>query len=132
MFEGLLYRILLTYFGKFIEGFDRRHISLGVMSGNLLVENVRIKKEAIDELELPITLQYSSISKLQLIVPWSKLSTSRVEIYIKNVYILVKAKEKSEWNVQDYNSYLSKKENIEQRIKKYLEEKSKNKTLLKE
>jgi vacuolar protein sorting-associated protein 13A/C len=77
MFEGLLERILLSYFGKFIEGVDKRHIKLGVLSGNLIIENVSLKREAIDALDLPIKLRYSSISKLQLLVPWSKLSTSR-------------------------------------------------------
>lgn len=61
MFEGLLEIILLSYFGKFIEGVDKKYISLGVLQGNLVIENVALKKEAIDALELPIKLRFSSI-----------------------------------------------------------------------
>ena len=31
MFEGLLEKILLSYFGKFIDGVDKGHIQLGVL-----------------------------------------------------------------------------------------------------
>lgn len=48
MFEGLLERLLLSYFGKFIDGVNKNHISLGVMSGNLIIEDVRLNEEAID------------------------------------------------------------------------------------
>jgi vacuolar protein sorting-associated protein 13A/C len=75
MFEGLLERLLLSYFGKFIDGVDKNRISLGVISGNLIIEDVSIKREAIDELELPIKITYSSIQRLQLIVPWRTLSS---------------------------------------------------------
>lgn len=40
MFEGLLERILLSYFGKFIEGVNKKDIQLGVLSGNLIIDNV--------------------------------------------------------------------------------------------
>ncbi len=75
MFEGLLERLLLSYFGKFIDGIDKNHISLGVLSGNLIIEDVRLNEEAFEGLELPIKIVYSSIQRLQLIVPWKKLST---------------------------------------------------------
>lgn len=61
MFEGLIKKILSALFGKFIEGIDKNHIQLGVFSGNLVIEGVSIKKEAIDQLELPIQLIHSSI-----------------------------------------------------------------------
>ena len=37
MFEGLLERILLNYFGKVIDGVDKGHIHLGVLSGDLVI-----------------------------------------------------------------------------------------------
>lgn len=48
MFEGLIKRILITLFGKFIDGIDKNHIQLGVLSGNLIIEGVSIKKEVLD------------------------------------------------------------------------------------
>ena len=42
MFEGLLERILLLYFGRFVDGVDQKNIKLGVLSGNLIIENVSL------------------------------------------------------------------------------------------
>lgn len=64
MFEGLLERILLSYFGKYIDGVEKDHISLGILRGDLIIENLSLKKEAIDALELPIKLRFSRIRKL--------------------------------------------------------------------
>ena len=48
MFEKVLEKILLQHFGKFIQGFDKQNISLGVWSGNVMVENVMLRPEIIE------------------------------------------------------------------------------------
>lgn len=47
MFEKLLEKVLLQIFGKFIRGFDQNNIHLGVWSGNVEIENVQLKEEAL-------------------------------------------------------------------------------------
>ena len=40
MFEKVLEKILLNYFGEFIQGLDRNNLKLGVWSGNIVIEHV--------------------------------------------------------------------------------------------
>lgn len=75
MFEGLIQKVLLAIFGRFIDGLDRKQINLSFLKGNLVIENVSIKKEALEALQLPIELVYSSIQRIEINLPWNKLTT---------------------------------------------------------
>ena len=57
MFEKLLQKVLMNYFGRFIDGLDKNNLKLGVWSGNVAIENVNLKPEVIELLELPFTLK---------------------------------------------------------------------------
>ena len=50
MFEGLIQKVLLAIFGRFIDGLDKKQINLSFFKGNLVIENVSIKKEALEAL----------------------------------------------------------------------------------
>ena len=71
MFEKILENILKSYLGNFINGIDSNNLSLGVFSGNIIIENVSIKPEILKMLEFPIKLINSNIGKLSITVPWS-------------------------------------------------------------
>ncbi len=64
MFEKLLESVLQKYAGQFLEGIDSNNLSIGVFSGNVVIENVSLKPEVISMLELPIELRFSHIGKL--------------------------------------------------------------------
>jgi len=117
MFEALLEKILLSHFGRFLSGLDRTNIHLGVWSGNLIIENVGLKPEVIEMLELPLHLRFSHIEKFQVNVPWSKISQQSVEIFIQNVFVIVTQKSRNDWKLEFY-----KHELIEQFLRKTLEE----------
>ena len=53
MFEKLLENILKKYLGQFLEGIDSNNLSLGVWSGNVMIENVKLKPDILKILELP-------------------------------------------------------------------------------
>ena len=66
--------MLENHFGSFIKGFDKNNIKLGIWSGKIDIENVSLKPEAIEMLQLPIKLRNSKIGKMHFNIPWSKLS----------------------------------------------------------
>ncbi len=56
-----------------------------------------------------------------MIVPWSKLSSSPVEIYLDDIYIIAELIEKSHWQIDDH-AYLKKKfDNLLNYTKKLIE-----------
>jgi vacuolar protein sorting-associated protein 13A/C len=98
MFEKILEKILLNYFGKFISGLDKNNLHLGVWKGDVTIENVNLKPECVDMLGLPLKILFSNVGKLSLKIPWSKLSSSPVEICLEDIFILLSLKSEGEWN----------------------------------
>ena len=137
MFESILEKILLHNFGQFIEKLDRNNIHLGVWSGNLIIENVSVKKDLLEKLELPLILKFSYIEKFQINLQWAKINYQPIEVIISNVFLIVSPKNKKDWNLSQMHNYLNKREILENFYKKYLEEslltlkKKKNKVLIK-
>lgn len=101
MFEKILEKILLTYFGRFITGFDKTNLSLGVWSGNIVIENVSLKSEIIDLLQLPFKLKFSSLGRMILKVPWNKLSSAPVEVILEDILIVLNPLQETEWKCDD-------------------------------
>ena len=61
MFEKLLGGLLKSLFGDYIEGFDQNNLNLSLWSGEVNIENVRLKKEAIRLIGVPVIVLYSFI-----------------------------------------------------------------------
>lgn len=117
MLEVLLEKILLKHFGRYLSGLDRGNIHLGVWSGNLLIQNLGLRPEVIDRLELPLQLRFSHIEKFKVNVPWSKIHTQPVEILIENVFVIVTQKHQNDWKLS-----VDKHAQIEQYLRKTVEE----------
>ena len=64
MFEALLEKLLLKYLGRFISGLDKNNLHLGVFSGNVVIENVNLKEDILEMLDLPMIIKFSDIGKL--------------------------------------------------------------------
>ena len=61
MFEKILENILKNYLGTFINDLDQNHLSIGVWSGDVIIENVSLKEEIFKKFDIPIKLKYSNI-----------------------------------------------------------------------
>ncbi len=57
MLEGLVAGILSSYLGTWIEGLERENLKIGIKQGNVTIENLKLRKEALRDLQLPITIK---------------------------------------------------------------------------
>jgi hypothetical protein len=55
MLESIVATILSKYVGDYVLGLENLKVSL--LSGNAVFENLELKKEALDGLDLPITVK---------------------------------------------------------------------------
>ncbi|CAG9335795.1 VPS13_4 [Blepharisma stoltei] len=113
MFEGLIEKILLAKLGKFIEGLSKDSLKVGILSGDITLENVFLKPDALLMMQIPIIIRYGCIKKLAVKIPWSKLSESPVELVLEGLYIVVIPQEKSEWDYSEQGEIIKRKEFIE-------------------
>ena len=48
-------------------------------------------------MDAPINIEYSSIGRLSLKVPWKSLGSSPVEVELENVFLLLSPSKEQDW-----------------------------------
>lgn len=126
MFEGILEKMLLAKLGKYIVGLDKDNLKVGVWGGDIALENVHLKPNALLLLQLPFLIKFGKIVKLVLKVPWAKLSSAPVEVRLEGLYIIISSQEQNQWEHSEEGDIINRKELIEayeQRRKQLQEQK---------
>lgn len=58
--------LLQRYLGKYVYGLDAESLRISVWRGDVELSNLRLKPEALDELNLPITVKSGLLGRLRL------------------------------------------------------------------
>ncbi|EHK46915.1 hypothetical protein TRIATDRAFT_316915 [Trichoderma atroviride IMI 206040] len=122
MLEGLVAGLLNRFLGMYVKNFDPTQLKVGIWSGDVKLRNLELRREALDQLKLPINVIEGHLGELTLYIPWSNIRGAPVKVFIEDVYLLASPKEEAEYD-----------EDEEQRRKQRLKmEKLENAELLKE
>lgn len=85
MFEAQAAYYLNKYLGKYVDGVDPKSLRISVWAGNVVLTNLRIRPEALEELNLPITVKAGLLGTLRLKVRKNsseKLCSSTLQLSI--------------------------------------------------
>lgn len=99
MLEGLVANLLNRFLGMYVRNFDPKQLNVGIWSGDVKLTNLELRREALDQLHLPLNVIEGHLGQLTLSIPWSNLKGKPVRVNIEDVYLLAAPKED-----QDYNS----------------------------
>jgi vacuolar protein sorting-associated protein 13A/C len=55
--ETIAANLLSKYLGDYLGGLQKENLKLSVLSGNVSLENVELKREAVDSLDLPLIVK---------------------------------------------------------------------------
>uniref|UniRef100_A0A914Q3N0 Chorein N-terminal domain-containing protein n=1 Tax=Panagrolaimus davidi TaxID=227884 RepID=A0A914Q3N0_9BILA len=88
VFETLAADLLNSFLGDFVDNLDASQLNIGIWGGDVKLNNLEIKKSALDELDLPIKLKYGFLDKLVLKIPWKNLYTEPVITNIDGLYLI--------------------------------------------
>eukprot|EP01061_Rhynchopus_euleeides_P040389 TRINITY_DN6950_c0_g3_i1.p1 TRINITY_DN6950_c0_g3~~TRINITY_DN6950_c0_g3_i1.p1 ORF type:complete len:3719 (+),score=1247.43 TRINITY_DN6950_c0_g3_i1:123-11279(+) len=84
--------LVAKYTAQYIEGIDSDNLNLGVFSGSIELSNLRLKRSALAELDLPVDVVRGCLGKLQIRIPWTNLSGQAVVAKVDELLLLVKPK----------------------------------------
>lgn len=101
MLEGLVASLLNRFLGMYIRNFDPKQLNVGIWSGDVKLRDLELRREALDQLKLPINVVEGHLGQLTLKIPWSNLRGSPVQVYIEDVYVLAAPKEDAEWDEEE-------------------------------
>jgi hypothetical protein len=101
MFERYLASTLQSFLGEYFEegSFSREKLSVGAWDGSVVLTDLRLKKHALDVLNLPLEIKVGTIGRLKLEIPWSRLGTKPLTVVAERVLLL--AVPKASWTVDE-------------------------------
>lgn len=79
---------LTFYQGNYVENFDPKQLNIGIWGGDVKLRDLRLKKESLDKLELPVDVKFGHLGLLTLQIPWASLKNKPVQVVIEDVYLL--------------------------------------------
>lgn len=94
MLEGIVADVLVRVLGSYVDGLNRESIRVGVWRGDLELNNLRLRQDALAilfetlGLDLPVTVTAGYIGLLRLEVPWKSLSSAPVRIFMRDVNVV--------------------------------------------
>ncbi|XP_076684056.1 vacuolar protein sorting 13D isoform X4 [Andrena cerasifolii] len=88
MLEGLVAWVLNNYLGKYVENLNTDQLSIALLSGEVELENLPLKKEALRHIGLPVEIKAGFIGKVRLQVPVRQIRTASWVIAIEQLYLV--------------------------------------------
>lgn len=94
---GLLNRVL----GMYVRNFDPKQLTVGIWSGEVKLRNLELKKEALDQLHLPLNVVEGHLGELTLSIPFRNLRGQPVKVNIENVFLLAAPREDANYDAEE-------------------------------
>lgn len=101
MLESLVSALLNKFLGAYIENFDPTQLNVGIWNGDVKLKNLRLRKDALDALDLPIDVSFGQLGELTLYIPWSSLKNKPVKVVIEDVYVVCTPRSPESYNVEE-------------------------------
>ncbi|XP_037689727.1 vacuolar protein sorting-associated protein 13C isoform X2 [Choloepus didactylus] len=89
VFESVVADLLNRFLGDYVENLNKSQLKLGIWGGNVALDNLQIKENALSELHVPFKVKAGQIDKLTLKIPWKNLYGEAVVATLEGLYLLV-------------------------------------------
>ncbi|XP_054859061.1 intermembrane lipid transfer protein VPS13C isoform X2 [Eublepharis macularius] len=87
--ESVVADLLNRFLGDYVENLNKSQLKLGIWGGNVALDNLQIKENALSELDVPFRVKAGQIDKLTLKIPWKNLYGEAVVATLEGLYLLV-------------------------------------------
>ena len=101
MLEGLVANLLNRFLGMYVKNFDPKQLNVGIWNGDVKLRNLELRREALDQLHLPVNVVEGHLGQLTMSIPWTNLRGKPVRISIEDVFLLAAPKEDAEYNEEE-------------------------------
>ncbi|KAK8499441.1 hypothetical protein V6N12_012495 [Hibiscus sabdariffa] len=88
MFEAHVLYLLRRYLGEYVHGLSLEALKISVWKGDVVLKNLNLKAEALNSLNLPVTVKAGFVGTIILKVPWKRLGKKPVIVLIDRVFVL--------------------------------------------
>lgn len=118
MLEGVVANLLNRFLGMYVKNFDATQLNVGIWSGDVKLRNLELRREALDQLHLPLNVIEGHLGELTLSIPWSNLRGKPVKVDIQDIFLLAAPKEDASYDPEeekrrDHEIKMEKLESVE-------------------
>jgi vacuolar protein sorting-associated protein 13A/C len=101
MLEGVVANLLNRFLGIYVKNFDAKQLNIGIWSGDVKLKNLELRREALDQLRLPLNVVEGHLGQLTLSIPWSNLRGKPVKVDIEDVFLLAAPREDADYDPEE-------------------------------
>ncbi|KAL8804321.1 MAG: hypothetical protein Q9223_005969 [Gallowayella weberi] len=101
MLEGLVSNLLNRFLGMYVKNFNPQQLNVGIWNGDVKLRSLELRREALDQLHLPVNVVEGYLGSLTMSIPWTNLRGKPVKINIEDVFLLAAPKEDAEYNEEE-------------------------------
>lgn len=101
MLEGLVASLLNRFLGMYVKNFDAKQLNVGIWGGDVKLRDLELRREALDQLHLPVNVVEGHLGQLTMSIPWANLRGKPVKINIEEVFLLAAPKEDAEYDEKE-------------------------------
>jgi vacuolar protein sorting-associated protein 13A/C len=103
LIEQIVSAILVPYLEEYVANFDRKQIDIALMQGKVTLQNIQLKKYALDNIsmDIPVAIAYGYLGSLVLNIPWHSLRSQAVTAEISDVYLILQPKKDIPYSEED-------------------------------
>ncbi|XP_004421707.1 PREDICTED: vacuolar protein sorting-associated protein 13C isoform X2 [Ceratotherium simum simum] len=87
--ESVVADLLNRFLGDYVENLNKSQLKLGIWGGDVALDNLQIKENALSELGVPFKVKAGQIDKLTLKIPWKNLYGEAVVATLEGLYLLI-------------------------------------------
>ncbi|KAL8939573.1 MAG: hypothetical protein Q9211_002685 [Gyalolechia sp. 1 TL-2023] len=101
MLEGLVANLLNRFLGMYVKNFNAQQLNVGIWNGDVKLRNLELRREALDQLHLPVNVVEGYLGSLTMSIPWTSLRGKPVRVTIEDVFLLAAPKEDAEYDEEE-------------------------------
>ena len=98
MLEGLVAGLLNRFLGMYVKDFDAKQLNVGIWSGDVKLRDLQLRREALDQLHLPVNVVEGHLGQLTMSIPWANLRGKPVRVNIEDIFLLAAPKEDASYD----------------------------------
>ncbi|KAJ1561443.1 hypothetical protein HK096_004696, partial [Nowakowskiella sp. JEL0078] len=99
--ESVVAGIVNQFIGDYVDNVETNQLSVGVWNGDVVLSNLKLKRDALDKFNLPVDVVEGYIGDLSFKIPWNDLKNKPVKVYINNVYLLATPRADSDYEPEE-------------------------------
>ncbi|XP_006275410.2 intermembrane lipid transfer protein VPS13C isoform X1 [Alligator mississippiensis] len=104
--ESVVAELLNRFLGAYVENLNKSQLKLGIWGGNVALDNLQIKENALSELDVPFRVKVGQIDKLTLKIPWKNLYGEAVVASLEGLYLLIVPGASIKYDAEKEEKYL--------------------------